>query len=147
MRSGLFILAVLFTIPLFSFSQPASDSAHLVNLLKEDYKTMVNWDIDKHKSFCTADYVLIEEGEIWDMAREAANYRKNQGRKMERVDHFDILFVKVVGDAAYTVYHLRSDIREHGELRVKRWNESVVFRKVMGVWKIALIHSTVVSGA
>lgn len=59
-------LLVLFGFFLFltAHAQHQSDSAILVQLLKDDYKTMVSWDIEKHKGYCTDDYILIENGEI-----------------------------------------------------------------------------------
>ena len=58
------------------FSQQKNDSSKIVQLLKEDYKTLASWDIEKHKDFCTDDYILIENGEIWNMEKEADNYKK-----------------------------------------------------------------------
>ena len=125
-----------------SDAQVKTDSSEIIQLLKEDYKTMVTWDISKHKSLCTDDYLLIEDGEMWTMEKEAEHYRKSAHRILIRKDQFDIRFVKIQGNSAYTVYTLKSDITEGGKLITKRWNESVLFRKVQGRWKIALIHST-----
>ena len=125
-----------------ALSQAQRDSMEIVQVLKDDYKTMVNWDINKHKSLCTDDYILIEDGEIWNMEKEAEHYRKSANRILDRKDHFDFMFVRVLGTTAYTVYNLKSDITEAGKFITKRWNESVIFRKIQGKWKIALIHST-----
>ena len=122
--------------------QAQRDSMEIVQVLKDDYKTMINWDINKHKSLCTDDYILIEDGEIWTMEKEAEHYRKSANRILDRQDYFDFMFVRVIGTTAYTVYNLKSDITEAGKLITRRWNESVVFRKIQGKWKIALIHST-----
>jgi hypothetical protein len=136
------LLIFTFLISINVFSQKKNDSATLVQLLKEDYKTMINWDIDQHKGYCTDDYILIEEGEIWNMEKEADNYKKNVNRVLDRKDYFDFNFIRILGNTAYTVYNLKSDITENGKLTTKQWNESVIFRKVQGKWKIALIHST-----
>jgi hypothetical protein len=136
------LLIFTFLISTHGFSQKKNDSATIVQLLKEDYKTMVKWDIDKHKGYCTDDYILIEDGEIWNMEKEASNYKKNVNRVLDRKDYFDFHFIRILGNTAYTVYNLKSDITENGKLTTKQWNESVIFRKVQGKWKIALIHST-----
>ena len=103
---------------------------------------MVTRDINKHKGFCTEDYLLIENGEIWNMEREAIDYKKKAQRVIQRNDHFDFKYVKVENNTAYVVYGLKSDITESGKLTTRHWNESTIFRKVDGSWKIALIHST-----
>lgn len=130
------------TVFQLGYSQRSSDSTEIVRVLTEDYKTMVTHDITKHKSLCTQDYLLIEDGEIWSMEREAIDYKKNEHRVIERNDYFDFKYLKIENSIAYAVYSLRSDIRETGRLTTRRWNESTIFRKVDGAWKIALIHST-----
>lgn len=68
--------------------------------------------------------------------------QKNASRVIERKDHFDFKYKKILDNTAYAVYNLKSDISENAKLTQKNWNERTVFRKVNGKWKIALIHST-----
>ena len=143
MKSPLLLLLVI--LPTILFSQDKSDSISIVKLLKDDYSTMGNWNISKHIQNCTENYLLIEEGEIWNMEKERKYYIENANRTIERKDYFDIKYVRVYGNTAYAVYNLRSDIKENSILKVKNWNESAIFRKLKGVWKIELIHSTPVS--
>lgn len=140
MKSVLPVFFLLLAIK--GFSQQENDSATVIKLLTDDYKTMVNWDIDTHVRNVAPTYLLIENGEIWDIKKESEYYRSQANKPVERTDHFDIKYVRVYGDIAYTVYFLESDIKENGNLKIKTWNESVVFRKINGVWKIELIHST-----
>ncbi len=129
-------------ISLHVFSQDKNDSTAIVKLLVDDYKTMGTWDIKRHTANCTKNYLLIENGEIWNMENESEHYRSNAHRIIDRKDYFDIKYVRVFGNTAYAVYSLKSDIVENGNLRTKNWNESVIFRKLDGNWKIELIHST-----
>ena len=124
------------------FSQGRSDSMDIIQLLQDDYKTMVSSDIKKHKGYCTNDYLLIENGEIWNMEKEAEYYKQNAQRVIEHSDNFDFKYLKISGNTAYAVYNLKSGITENGKLTQKNWNESAIFRKIDGKWKIALIHST-----
>lgn len=140
MKHRFLILSMLVSINIFS--QQKNDSTEIIDLLKQDYKTMVGMDIKKHMTNCTEDYLLIEDGEIWNMEIEADYYRKNAHRIIERKDHFDFTYIKILDNTAYAVYNLKSDISENGKLTQKNWNESTIFRKVNGKWKIALIHST-----
>ncbi len=133
---------IAFLLSLNVFAQNYSDSVAIVHLLKADYGTMMTHDLKKHMEHCTDDYLLIENGEIWNMEKEADWYKKNANRIYDRKDYFDFKFLKILGSTAYIVYDLKSDITENGTLTSKRWTESAVFRKVNGQWKIALIHST-----
>ena len=62
------------------------------------------------------------------MQKEADYYRKNGSRSIEREDHFDFNFIKILGNTAYAVYNLKSDISENGTLAQKNWNETTIFR-------------------
>lgn len=138
-------LLLIFSLLIFvgAFSQKKNDSTTIIQLLKDDYKTMVNWDIEQHKKYCTDDYVLIENGEIWNMEREAANFKKYAAIIRDRKDYFDFRLVRIEGKSAYAVYVLKSDFTVNGKPTTMQWSESAIFRKVQNVWKIALIHSTV----
>ena len=124
------------------FSQENNDSSAIIKLLINDYKTMGNWDIKSHIENCTENYLLVENGEVWDIKKETEYYIKNANRVIDRKDFFDIKYVRIYGDLAYAVYNLRSDITENGDLKVKTWLESTIFRKIKDKWKIELINST-----
>lgn len=141
------VLNIAFLMTLLSdvSAQKKNDSAVIVHLLKEDYSTMQNWDAQKHAANCTKDYLLIENGEIWDLPTEIKSYKANAGKIVNRTDSFTFETVKVFGNTAYDVHRLKSEFIENRKKTVIIWNESVNFRKVKGQWKIALIHSTQLS--
>ena len=125
------------------FSQQSNDSAAIIQMLKQDYATMGNMDIPTHLNNVTNDYLLIEHGQIWDIKGELDSiYRKYANDKSTRSDFFSIKKVTISGDMAYGVWYLRSEFKENGNTTELAWNESGVFRKEGGRWKIALIHST-----
>ena len=136
------LLLIILTVSLNLFSQNKNDSTAIVNVLITDYKTMGNWDIKTHVENCTKNYLLIENGEIWDMEMEKKDYKAKSNRIIDRKDYFDFKYVRIYGTTAYAIYSLRSDITENGNLKIKNWNESTIFRKIDGNWKIELIHST-----
>ena len=119
-----------------------NDTTTIIQLLKSDYGTMRNMDLKKHMSNCTEDYLLIEAGETWNMEQESKWYKDDANKVTDRKDNFDFKYIRIDGNFAYAVYTLRSDITKEGKLTQKNWNESAIFRKMNGEWKIALIHST-----
>lgn len=125
-----------------SYCQGKADSIAVVKLLTLDYQTMENFDITGHINNCTSDYLLIENGEVWDLARESRYFRENKHRKISRKNTFNFKKVYTTGGYAYAVYELQSDIFENGKMTRYLWTESAVFKKANGKWKIALIHST-----
>jgi Domain of unknown function (DUF4440) len=136
------LLIFSFFLSINIFAQEKKDSLEIVQLLKEDYKTMETHDIKKHMGYCTPDYLLIENGDIWNMEMEADGYKKDAHRVIKRTDDFDFKYIRIFENTAYAVYNLKSDIIENGKVTSKNWNESVIFRKLDGKWKIELIHST-----
>ena len=140
MKYRLLILTLFISITILA--QEKKDSLEIVQLLKEDYHTMQTHDINKHRGYCTDNYLLIENGEIWNMDNEADGYKKDAHRVFDRKDYFDFKYIRIFENIAYAVYNLKSDIVENGILTQKNWNESVIFRKIEDEWKIELIHST-----
>lgn len=139
------LLSFVFLIYCSSHAQKSqqSDSATIVQLLKADYATMSSMDLNAHLRNITDDYLLIEDGQIWDIKMETDSiYIKFANLKITRTDFFDIKSLTVQKDIAYTVYILKSEITANNNTRVKVWTESAIFRKVKGEWKIALVHST-----
>jgi len=125
-------------------SAQQKDSTLIVQLLKDDYATMSTLDISAHLRNVTKDYRLIENGQLWDINTELDSiYRRDINHHLIRTDFFSIKTIKVSGDMAYAIWHLRSEWMENGKLVKERvWNESGVFRKEKEYWKIALIHSS-----
>ena len=136
------LLFSLVSLSLNSFSQ-TNDSTRIIQLLKEDYATMGNMNIQAHLNNLTKDYLLLEHGQIWDAKTEVDSiYKKYANDKSTRTDHFAIKALKVSGDMAYGVWYLRSEFNSGDNKSELSWNESGVFRKERGQWKIALIHSS-----
>lgn len=124
-------------------SQQTNDSATIVKLLKEDYATMGTLDIRAHLTNLTNDYLLLEHGEVWDAKTEIDSiYKKYADSIFTRTDFFTFQTVKISGDMAYGVWFLRSEFKQNGTITELKWNESGVFQRENGRWKIALIHSS-----
>lgn len=140
MKYTLLIITVFLSITILA--QEKKDAQEIVQLLKDDYHTMQTFDFNKHKGYCTDNYLLIENGEIMNMDDDADYYKKNADRVFDRKDYFDFKYINIFENVAYSVYKLKSDFDDNGNLTQMIWSESAIFRKIDGVWKIELIHST-----
>ena len=120
------------------------DSLALVQLLRGDYKTLENSDWETHQNNCAPDYLLIENGEVWDLAKEVESMKSKAGIKTTRTDQFDFKSLKVEGNQAYAVYELKSQITRDNQTNNYHWIESAIFQKISGEWKIKLIHSSLI---
>ena len=140
LRSAIFIL--LLNASCVTVAQDAKDSIAIVQLLKADYKALGENDVESRKRNCTADYQLIEDGELWTLEKEIDFMLSRKGQSLSRADTFHIYSLQVKGDMAYAVYDLRSSITRAGNTRYYHWIESAVFLRSGRDWKIRLIHST-----
>jgi ketosteroid isomerase-like protein len=109
----------------------------------DDYHAFyVLQDPVKYRALLTEDYLLLENGELLDLAGDLAFLPKPE-EKLRRTDRFEFHQVRVPGDAAWAVYTLRSDITDpKNGPRQREYLESAVFRRSGDRWLVALLHST-----
>jgi hypothetical protein len=138
----IFLLTVVLFYSSDLYSQTNADSIAIVKLLQSDYVALGKADIKTHIQNCTEDYMLIENGEIWDLRKEVEYMKSQIGLKTIRNDQFNIKTLHIENSFAYVVYELKSDISTDGVTKKYQWTESAIFQKISGDWKLNLIHST-----
>jgi hypothetical protein len=140
----LLTILLLFFAPAL-FAQYKIDSVAIITLIKEDYKTVGNFDTLQHRRNCTYDYKLVEGAEIWDINREMKYISSKAESKQLRANEFNFKMVTIYSTTGFTVYELRSTItQQDGSTKNYHWFETAVVKKVSNTWKIALIHSTLI---
>jgi len=123
-------------------TQPAD--AQAAKQVIADYYDLFYRRLDErgYRALLTDDYLLLENGEIFDANGDIASMPK-AGDGYTRSDAFDFRTVRMLGDTAYVIYFLRSAVVEKTEAaRNLEWLESAVLRRSGGRWKVALLHST-----
>jgi ketosteroid isomerase-like protein len=122
----------------------AGDVSVLQQTVVDYYKIYyADLDKDRYRALLTDDYLLLENGEVFDTEKDISLIPKPED-EYRRVDTFDYRLLKVQGDTAHAVYFLKSDIRSKKDAAAKReWLESMLFRRSQGGrWQVALLHST-----
>ena len=120
------------------------DHEAVMRRLIEWYRAFGNPRVDRtyYRSFMTDDYLLLENGELLDIAGDLELLERLPA-DYKRTDRFDFRLVRVDGDNAYAVYFLESDINDSKDgARSRRWLESAVFKRIGGQWRAAVLHST-----
>lgn len=119
------------------------DEAAVKRLVAEYYDVFYRGrDERRYRALLTADYLLLEKGQIMDAAGDIASMPAPSS-SYRRTDAFDFRSVKVHGDLAYAVYFLTSSISEHADkAREVKWLESLIARRGASGWRVALLHST-----
>lgn len=122
----------------------AADAEKIMRMLIEWYQAFGNprTDRDHYRSFMTDDYLLLENGELLDLAADMAMLT-SLAPDFVRTDRFDFRYIRIDGDEAYAVYFLESDMKDaKAGPRSRRWLESAILRRVDRRWKAAVLHST-----
>ena len=112
--------------------------------LVEWYRAFANPRVDRdyYRTFMTDDYLLLENGELLDVAGDVA-LLDGLAPDHVRTDTFDFRHVRVDDDHANAVYFLEASMNDSKQgPRHRRWLESAVLRKVGGQWRVAILHST-----
>lgn len=102
--------------------------------------SLVNADTLRHYS--TADFQLLEDGEVWNLDTLINKITPRKNSKIQRINTFDFIRTEQSGDRAWVSYHNSAEFRLGEKQQTVRWLESVVLVKTKEGWKIQLMHST-----
>lgn len=152
MRNSIITFTLLFGT--LSFAQSA-DEAQFKKLIEDSFQEIwSNLDESKISKFYTEDFLLLEDGEIWnnDSVKTAINDIKsrfesdeNKANKFERINSFKFVKSESEGNIGWIAYNNYADIQMNGTNIAKiHWIESATFIKENNAWRIQSLHSTLV---
>ena len=121
----------------------ADDTASVKQFIEDWYSTFyTKQDKEKYRAMLTEDYLLLENGEIFDTEGDIGLMPKPED-EYKRTDVFDFRSVKIQRDLAYAIYFLKTDIndKKKGKRHVE-FLESAILRRNGSNWRVALLHST-----
>jgi len=132
------LFALFFNINVFC--QKEKDS--IETTIAKFFDGLAEIDANKLKANATDDFLLLENGHVWDMDTliNKMNDPKNAGIK--RVNKFQFIRTEQNGNIAWVSYHNTADFSLNEKKQTVNWLESAVLRKDNGGWKIKLLHST-----
>lgn len=142
----LFLLTFLWTVPSFSQTQTKSDEEQIQELVQAMFDDLFsNFDSEKITAYLTDDFILLEDGEIWDMEiiRNYLNSQKGKENLPIRVNRFEFIEIKIFGNRAWAAYKNWATITRDGNvIREPHWLESITAIKTDSGWKMEMMHST-----
>ncbi|AMQ56779.1 DUF4440 domain-containing protein [Algoriphagus sanaruensis] len=143
MKNILILFAFLFSTTAFSQS---SDQLQIEQLIQNSFDEIFsNYEVDKLIDFYTEDFLLLEQGEVWDMAiiRDYLTKAKNNLNPPTRTNRFEFIKTDVEGDRAWVAYHNYATISRDGQvLREIYWLESATAIRTTNGWRLDMLHST-----
>jgi hypothetical protein len=137
---------VLFTTISFGQVSKETDKTLIKNLVIESFDEI--WsdlnakNIDK---FYTKDFLLLENGEVWNNDT-IANYLNNailRKPKPKRLNTIEIIDIKIANGKAWVAYHNYATFSIDDKIvRKAHWLESAVAILTEDGWKLEMLHST-----
>lgn len=135
-----FAATILFLTAAKSF-QTHDDPEQLKTVLNNFFNGIETKDFGKLRMATTNDFMLYEDGRIWNIDSAFMNIKRN----MPFTVKYEMKNIKVnvdsqSGDVTYTNH--ADFVFTNGKLSLD-WIESATFRKINGVWKINFLQATI----
>lgn len=143
----LYILHVTVLVFCQTISCRDYNSGHeMVNQVVIDlFQGFSDLNLEKIKSHCTNDFLLFENGAIWNADSLAPGINRRKGSPdFRRINKFDFIKTEITGKTAWTSYYNQAEITSAGKTFRVRWLESAFLVKEKKTWKMKFLHSTVV---
>lgn len=130
-------------------AQPsAADEQQVKDLIIDSFQEILSENKqDKIPQYYTDDFILLEDGEVWDLKiiRDVMDKMAGMDKVPERINSFEFLEVKISGDMAWTAYHNKAVFKIEGqEVGEMNWLESATAIRTRDGWRLQMLHSTVV---
>jgi ketosteroid isomerase-like protein len=146
MKTLPFIFALLFGFNVFAQSISNTEEEQIQQLIQNSFDEIFSsYQIEKLSDFYTEDFLLLEQGEVWDLP-VIRNYLTEAQKKPNppiRTNRFDFIKTEIAGDRAWVAYHNYATISRDGQvLREIYWLESATAIKTKNGWRLDMLHST-----
>ncbi|MDW7694317.1 DUF4440 domain-containing protein [Flammeovirgaceae bacterium SG7u.111] len=102
-------------------------------------------DSTKISKYHTDDFIILEQGKIWDNDRIKAYMRKQLARtdRAKRINRMDYISIDKYGESIQIAYHNYAEFTRADTLVGKaQWLESALAIKTKDGWKLKMMHST-----
>lgn len=141
-----YLILLFFSVSVFAQAQQTSDEKEIQQLIQGSFDTLFStFDSDQMSKFYTADFILLEDGEVWDnqVLLDYFTEAKQNPNPATRVNRFEFIKTTVSGDRGWVAYHNFATISRDGEvIREVRWLESATAVKTDAGWRLDMLHST-----
>ena len=144
--------AILITLACFALAimsltagkskQSNDDPEKLKTVLNSFFNSIGTHDLEKLRSTVTNDFILYEDGKLWNIDSAYMNIKRNLPFSVTyKMDNMKFFVDSESGDVTYTNHG--DFVFNNSEKLSLDWLESATFRKINGAWKINLLQATV----
>jgi len=133
------LLMLLFLADYIQAQRPASTPQQAITYFFDGLSELSDANM---RVYLTKDFLLLEDGEVWNSDSLTVNMARMKGRDFKRINSFRFIRTEVEGNQATVAYYNHADITVNGKLFPVDWLESAQLVKDESGWKIKLMHST-----
>lgn len=130
----------------FAQNQKEADILSLKKLVEDSFQDILtDFKSEKIEDYFTKDFILIENGEIWnnDSVRNYLVKGRFRTPKPIRVNEFDFFNIEIKGDIAWVSYYNTARFTtENSPPRIVNWMETVIAIRTVEGWRIKLLHNS-----
>ena len=138
----LFRIALIPVVVLFGTTSNGEDPVAF-KAVQDLFAAMSDFDYSDMRAQVTKDFQVLENGDVWAIDDLIAAI-KPSGRKYERRNFFSVIKTVADDDVVWVSYWNRAAFESSGRRSEAAWLESAVMVKIDEVWKLQLLHSTVI---
>ena len=141
------LLIIMFLIVTISFvnAQSQKDDQNLAReTIINFFDKLAKLDTAALKLYATKDFLLLEDGAVWNLDSLNNKINKMRAVTLTRVNHLNFIQTEVKGNIAWAAYHNEADMSINGQKMNIEWLESAVLVKEGTGLKIRLLHSTII---
>ncbi len=146
-KNLLLTFLILFVSSLtFAQNQKEKDILSLRKLVEDSFQDILT-DLKSEKitDYYTDDFILIENGEIWntDSVRNYLEKARLRIPKPTRENKFDFFKMEIMEDVAWVSYHNYATFTtQNSAPRVIHWLETIIAVRTELGWRIKLLHNS-----
>lgn len=143
------IFFVLFSLLIINISVKGQDSntkaqTEVKQALFNLFDGVSNFDMSSIKQNCTGDFLLLEDGKVWNLDSLAVKLVK-PASTFTRTNALNFITVQIKGQTAWVGYHNTAHIKTaDGKEFDINWLESATLINQKNRWLISLLHSTMI---
>lgn len=110
----------------------------------EVFDALSNRDTSKLKFNCTTDIMVLENGIVWNIDTLIKKICLNTATDFKRINTIDFIDTKINENVAWTTYNNQAEITKEGKHGFVKWLETAILVKEGKIWKIRVLHSTLI---
>ena len=126
----------------FMFCQAAAQNAGPEAAIEGFFDGLSQLSESKMKEYTTKDFVLLENGAVWNLDTLVLKISPLKNMNLKRVNSFTFISSEQKGDVAWVSYYNKAEFTANEKHQTRNWVESAVLVKEADKWKIQLLHST-----